>query len=68
MLIILFVLIISFTFSFTFWYRLFAELDYFQIKYTKETKNRMLWVIFGNLLSLILLFYLLRLVFTHLAP
>lgn len=66
MLAIFFILIIAFTFSFTWWHRLFTELDYFKINYTKETKKRILWVIFGNLLSLILLFYLVRLVFLHL--
>ena len=66
MIAILFILVIAFGFSFTFWLKLFNELDYFKINYTKETKKRMLWVIFGNLLSLILLFYLVRLVFLHL--
>lgn len=43
MLAIFFIIIIALTFSFTFWYKLFAELDYFKIN-LQMNKKKMLWV------------------------
>lgn len=48
-------IILVLIFSFSFWQSLFTTLDYFKISYTKKTKNKMFFVIFGNLFTLILL-------------
>jgi len=47
--------IIGFTFVFSFftWFCLFKELDIHEVKYTKKLKRRSLWLIFSNLLLLI---------------
>ena len=44
----------TFVFSLLFWKTLFAELDVHEVKYTKKLKKRSLWLIFSNLLLLII--------------
>lgn len=66
MITVLFLIFIVFGFSLAFWMKLFNELDYYEIKYTKQTKKRTLWLIFGNLLSLIVLFYIVQSAFLRL--
>ena len=50
----------TFVFSFLFWKTLFAELDVHEIKYTKKLKTRSLWLIFSNLLLLIIWWHVLQ--------
>ena len=53
---------VTFLISLFFWAITFQELDYFEIKYTKKTKRRVLWLIYFNLIAAILwLHVLLRL-------
>lgn len=60
--------IIGFTFLFSFftWLCLFKELDIHEVKYTKKLKRRSLWLIFSNLLSLILWWRVLQLLLLRL--
>lgn len=51
----------TFIFSLAFYETLFAMLNYFEIKYEKRTKRKILWLIFYGLLSLATYFYLLQL-------
>lgn len=44
----------TFVFSFLIWRTLFDELDVHEVKYTTKLKRRSLWLIFSNLLLLIL--------------
>ncbi|PJD94706.1 MAG: hypothetical protein CK425_10705 [Parachlamydia sp.] len=55
------ILFFTFAFSFFVWVKLFAELDYHEIKYTIKTKKRTLWVIYFNLVSLIIWWQVLQL-------
>ena len=40
-----------FLFSFLIWKTIFNELDYYEVKYAKKTKQRTLWLIYFSLVS-----------------
>ncbi len=48
------IVLATFVFSFFLWQKLFSELDVMEIKYSNKIKQRSLWLIFLNLLSLII--------------
>ncbi|KIC74842.1 hypothetical protein DB44_AA00010 [Candidatus Protochlamydia amoebophila] len=50
-------LIVIFTFSFGLWCEVFRYLDFLEIRYTKQTKKRTLWLISSVLAYLIGLLY-----------
>lgn len=60
--------IIGFTFVFSYftWFGIFKELDIHEVKYTKKIKRRSLWLIFSNLLLLIIWGRLLQLLLSRL--
>lgn len=54
------IFVITFLFSFLAWKTIFNELDYHEIKYTKQTKQRTLWLIYFSLVSTTLWLYALQ--------
>lgn len=56
----------TFCFSFFVWKMLFLELDIHGVKYTNKLKRRSLWLIFSNLLSLIIWWRVLQLLLSRL--
>jgi hypothetical protein len=56
----------TFCFSFFVWKMLFLELDIYGVNYTKKIKRRSLWLIFSNLLSLIIWWRVLQLLLSRL--
>jgi hypothetical protein len=51
---------VTFVFSFLARITLFKELDYYEIKYTQQTKKRTLWLIYFNLLAVSLWLHILQ--------
>jgi len=60
------IIVATFVFSFFVWRKLFIELDLHEIKYTEKIKRRSLWLIFFNLLSLIIWWHVLQLLLSQL--
>jgi hypothetical protein len=56
----------AFLFSFLARITIFRELDYYEIKYTPKTKQRTLWLIFFNLLTVSLWLHILQRLFSRL--
>ena len=59
-LVYLVIFVVTFLFSFLAWKTIFNELDYYEIKYTKKTKQRTLWLIYFSLVSATLWLYVLQ--------
>ncbi len=59
-LVYLVIFVVTFLFSFLAWKTIFNELDYHEIRYTKKTKQRTLWLIYFSLVSAILWWYVLQ--------
>jgi hypothetical protein len=60
------IILATFVFSFFVWKMLFLELDVYDVHYTKKIKRRSLWLIFSNLLSLIIWWRVLQLLLSRL--
>jgi hypothetical protein len=60
------IIVATSVFSFFSWKILFLELDAHEIKYTKKIKRRSLWLIFFNLLSLIVWWRIFQLLLSRL--
>lgn len=60
------IILATFVFSFFVWKMLFLELDIHGVNYTKKIKRRSLWLIFSNLLSLIIWWRVLQLLLSRL--
>lgn len=60
------IILATFIFSFFVWKMLFLELDINDVNYTNKIKKRSLWLIFLNLLSLIIWWRVLQLLLSRL--
>lgn len=60
------IFVVAFLFSFLVWKTIFNELDYHEIKYTKKTKRRTLWLIYFCLVSVTLWGHALQLLLSRL--
>lgn len=54
------IFVVTFLFSFLTWKTIFNEFDYYEIKYTKKTKKRTLWLIYFSLVSATLWLHVLQ--------